>query len=94
MSNGYCLDNYDYVCNGLWECLYGEDELYCVSGTDSIDHTTGKHVKNFYYHCGKVLSFVIWILIMMDESLNPQSVPNSKVSDHKPCTKKKEVRLQ
>ena len=59
MSNGYCLDNYDYVCNGLWECLYGEDELYCVSGTDSIDHTTGKHVKNFYYHSGKVLSFVI-----------------------------------
>ena len=26
---------------------------------------------------------------MMDESLNPQSVPNSKVSDHKPCTKKR-----
>ena len=25
----------------------------------------------------------------MDESLNPQSVPNSKVSDHKPCTKTK-----
>ena len=26
---------------------------------------------------------------MMDESLNPQSVPNTKVSDHKPCTKTK-----
>ena len=26
---------------------------------------------------------------MMDESLNRQSVPDTKVSDHKPCTKTK-----